>query len=151
MKYTFVLYNPGGNKLHLIKAIKMVSSLGLKEAKDVVDNASSGLIQKVKGDAPLDRLIEFKKYLTINCSDCVYHLDTVETDRQNKLIELGLLNKDELIDIFINTDLDIIKSLFIKNEDDDSILNIMKPHYTKSFADVSTEELQSMVIKRIKE
>ena len=38
-EFTCVLTNAGGNKIQVIKAIREITSLGLKEAKDLVDGA----------------------------------------------------------------------------------------------------------------
>lgn len=38
-EFTVVLAAPGANKINVIKAVREVTSLGLKEAKDLVDNA----------------------------------------------------------------------------------------------------------------
>ena len=38
-EFTVTLSNAGGNKIQVIKAIREITSLGLKEAKDLVDGA----------------------------------------------------------------------------------------------------------------
>ena len=38
-EFTVVLTDVGGNKINVIKAVREVTSLGLKEAKDLVDGA----------------------------------------------------------------------------------------------------------------
>src|SRR6201993_382028 len=38
-EFTVVLKEVGGNKINVIKAVREVTSLGLKEAKDLVDGA----------------------------------------------------------------------------------------------------------------
>ncbi len=38
-EFSVVLTNVGANKINVIKAVREVTSLGLKEAKDLVDNA----------------------------------------------------------------------------------------------------------------
>src|SRR3954454_22802673 len=38
-EFTVVLTGPGANKINVIKAVREVTSLGLKEAKDLVDGA----------------------------------------------------------------------------------------------------------------
>ena len=42
-EFTVVLTAAGANKINVIKAVREVTSLGLKEAKDAVDNAPSVL------------------------------------------------------------------------------------------------------------
>src|SRR5579859_7339540 len=38
-EFTVILANAGGNKIQVIKAIREITNLGLKEAKDLVDGA----------------------------------------------------------------------------------------------------------------
>src|SRR5258705_3706184 len=38
-EFTVILSNAGGNKIQVIKAIREITNLGLKEAKDLVDGA----------------------------------------------------------------------------------------------------------------
>jgi|YelNatPaOPRAMG01_1025707.scaffolds.fasta_scaffold04189_8 large subunit ribosomal protein L7/L12 len=40
-EFTVVLTNAGANKIPVIKVIRQITNLGLKEAKDLVDNAPS--------------------------------------------------------------------------------------------------------------
>src|SRR5437868_13670847 len=46
-EFTVVLKDVGGNKINVIKAVREVTSLGLKEAKDLVDGAPKTLIEGV--------------------------------------------------------------------------------------------------------
>jgi large subunit ribosomal protein L7/L12 len=46
-EYTAVLTDVGGKKIQVIKAVREVTSLGLKEAKDVVDSAPSKVKENV--------------------------------------------------------------------------------------------------------
>ncbi len=46
-EFTVVLTNAGSNKIATIKAVREVTSLGLKEAKDLVDNAPKPLKENV--------------------------------------------------------------------------------------------------------
>jgi len=51
-EFTVVLTDVGGNKINVIKAVREVTSLGLKEAKDLVDNAPQPVLEKAsKEDA----------------------------------------------------------------------------------------------------
>ena len=51
-EFTVVLKEIGGKKIQVIKAVREVTSLGLKEAKDVVDKAPSNVKEDVsKGEA----------------------------------------------------------------------------------------------------
>ena len=46
-EFTVVLTDVGGNKINVIKAVREVTSLGLKEAKDLVDGAPKPVKEKV--------------------------------------------------------------------------------------------------------
>ena len=59
-EFTVVLANAGGNKIGVIKAIREITNLGLKEAKDLVDGAPKTVKEGVaKAEAE-----EIKKKLT---------------------------------------------------------------------------------------
>jgi large subunit ribosomal protein L7/L12 len=45
-----VLTNAGANKINVIKAVREVTSLGLKEAKDLVDGAPKPIKENVSKD-----------------------------------------------------------------------------------------------------
>jgi large subunit ribosomal protein L7/L12 len=49
-EFTVILTNAGSNKIATIKADREVTSLGLKEAKDLVDNAPKPLKETVSQD-----------------------------------------------------------------------------------------------------
>ena len=46
-EFTVTLTDVGGNKINVIKAVREVTSLGLKEAKDLVDGAPKPIKQAV--------------------------------------------------------------------------------------------------------
>ena len=46
-EFTVVLKEVGGNKINVIKAVREVTSLGLKEAKDLVDGAPKSIKEGV--------------------------------------------------------------------------------------------------------
>jgi large subunit ribosomal protein L7/L12 len=48
--FTVVLTDVGGNKINVIKAVREVTSLGLKEAKDLVDGAPKTVKEGVNKD-----------------------------------------------------------------------------------------------------
>ena len=50
-EFTVVLTAAGANKINVIKAVREVTSLGLKEAKDLVDGAPKTVLEKVNKDA----------------------------------------------------------------------------------------------------
>ena len=51
-EFTVVLTGAGANKINVIKAVREVTSLGLKEAKDLVDGAPKPVVEKAsKEDA----------------------------------------------------------------------------------------------------
>ena len=49
-EFTVVLTEVGGNKINVIKAVREVTSLGLKEAKDLVDGAPKTVKEGVNKD-----------------------------------------------------------------------------------------------------
>jgi len=49
-EFTVVLTDGGGNKINVIKAVREVTSLGLKEAKDLVDGAPKTVKEGVSKD-----------------------------------------------------------------------------------------------------
>jgi large subunit ribosomal protein L7/L12 len=59
-EFTVVLANAGGNKIGVIKAIREITSLGLKEAKDLVDGAPKTVKEAVSKQEAED----IKKKLT---------------------------------------------------------------------------------------
>src|SRR5918996_1989566 len=56
-EFTVVLTGAGANKINVIKAVREVTSLGLKEAKDLVDGAP----KNVKGSVTKDEAQAIKK------------------------------------------------------------------------------------------
>jgi large subunit ribosomal protein L7/L12 len=56
-EFTVMLTAAGGNKIQVIKAIREITSLGLKEAKDLVDGAP----KEVKAGIPKAEAEEIKK------------------------------------------------------------------------------------------
>ena len=49
-EFDFVLKSAGGSKLAVVKLVKELTGLGLKEAKDLVDNAPSSIKEAVSKD-----------------------------------------------------------------------------------------------------
>ena len=49
-EFTVVLTSAGANKINVIKAVREVTSLGLKEAKDLVDGAPKPVKEGVSKD-----------------------------------------------------------------------------------------------------
>ena len=56
-EFTVVLSNAGGNKIQVIKAIREITNLGLKEAKDLVDGAP----KEIKAGVSKDEAENIKK------------------------------------------------------------------------------------------
>ncbi|MBD7970949.1 50S ribosomal protein L7/L12 [Paenibacillus gallinarum] len=46
-EFDVILTSAGGSKINVIKAVREITGLGLKEAKEVVDNAPKALKEKV--------------------------------------------------------------------------------------------------------
>ena len=60
-EFTVVLKGAGDNKVNVIKAVRAITGLGLKEAKDLVDGAPKNVkegVSKADADAALKQLIE---------------------------------------------------------------------------------------------
>lgn len=60
-EFTVVLKGAGDNKVNVIKAVRAITGLGLKEAKDLVDGAPKNVkegIPKADADAALKQLLE---------------------------------------------------------------------------------------------
>lgn len=60
-EFTVVLKGPGDNKVNTIKAVRTITGLGLKEAKDLVDGAPKNIkegVSKADADAALKQLLE---------------------------------------------------------------------------------------------
>src|SRR6059036_3484123 len=60
-EFTVVLTAVGDNKVNVIKAVREVTSLGLKEAKDLVDGAPKAVkegVSKADAEAVLKKLID---------------------------------------------------------------------------------------------
>ena len=53
-EFNVVLLEAGANKVSVIKAVRELTGLGLKEAKDLVDGAPKPLLEKVNKDAAED-------------------------------------------------------------------------------------------------
>ena len=60
-EFTVMLKGPGDNKVNVIKAVRTITGLGLKEAKDLVDGAPKAVkegISKADADAALKQLLD---------------------------------------------------------------------------------------------
>jgi large subunit ribosomal protein L7/L12 len=60
-EFTVMLNAAGDNKVNVIKAVREVTSLGLKEAKDLVDGAPKAVkegVSKADADAVLKKLLD---------------------------------------------------------------------------------------------
>ena len=60
-EFTVILKDAGANKIQVIKAVRELTSLGLKEAKDLVDGAPKAIkeaVSKEEADAAKAKLVE---------------------------------------------------------------------------------------------
>lgn len=60
-EFDVILTGPGDNKVSVIKAVRAITALGLKEAKDLVDGAPKAVkegVSKADADAIAKQLIE---------------------------------------------------------------------------------------------
>jgi len=53
-EFDVVIKDPGAKKIEVIKVIRQLTSLGLKEAKDVAETAGSKVLESVTKDAAAD-------------------------------------------------------------------------------------------------
>ena len=58
-EFTVILANAGDKKINVIKEVRAITGLGLKEAKDLVEGAP----KEVKADVPKDEAAKIKKQL----------------------------------------------------------------------------------------
>jgi len=60
-EFNVVLLEAGANKVQVIKAVREITGLGLKEAKDLVDGAPKNVkeaVAKADGEAAVKKLVE---------------------------------------------------------------------------------------------
>jgi len=60
-EFDVILKNSGANKINVIKVVRTLTSLGLKEAKDVVDGAPNAVktgVSKAEADEAMKQLVE---------------------------------------------------------------------------------------------
>ena len=134
----FKLIQPGKSKLALVKAIKMVSGMGLKDSKDFVDstdpnhyiyqgtNISSkvGILELSLTKSEID---EFRLNLE-NCDSIQFELDDKSKFRNRKLIEMGFYEKEELVNELVEEDLfEILRG----GKDIDRIREILIERYSQ--------------------
>lgn len=100
---TFVIIRPGKSKLQLVKSIKKLTELGLRESKDIVDS-SEVTSQVIKTWTTQKGLFDLRVELN-SCVDLQYTLSDIQDNRHKKLIELGLGTKDDLIELLIESDI----------------------------------------------
>ena len=79
---TLTIMSPGTTKLALIKIIKEITSLGLMESKDIVDN-SLGSIQIIKFHYQDSGINSLRNSLD-NCADLKYTLTSLNQIRNRK-------------------------------------------------------------------
>ena len=53
-EFAVIIKDPGAKKIDVIKVVRQLTSLGLKEAKDVVEGAPATLLEAVSKDAAAD-------------------------------------------------------------------------------------------------
>ena len=119
------IYTTGTSKLNLVKVIKDITGMGLKEAKDIVD----GLVtspQKIRVPLTASEITRYKKYLT-DCEGCTFDMTDQQKIRDVKLMQLGLYEKDQLVDEIVESD---IFNIFANKDNFELIKNILKSRYT---------------------
>jgi hypothetical protein len=100
---TLTIEKSGKNKIQLVKSIKKFTNLGLREAKDIVDNVTH-IPQVIKVWATNQEILELKNELSI-CEELSYLLTDIQQNRNRKLIELGLGTKEDLVEELVERDI----------------------------------------------
>lgn len=131
---TFILYKPGSQKLALVKAIKFVTGLGLKDSKDMVDESMNHPIM-FRQKLTLGQLDEFRNQLSI--TDAEFDLDDREKIRNKKLIDLGIYEKSDLVSELTNMD---IQKVFIGGFSTTKLREIIESIYNN----ISEERLREI-------
>ena len=121
---TFVLTNPGSHKLQLVKAIKHITGLGLKDSKDIVDESSNSPIMFRKR-VSFEDLKSFREMLASTNAD--FKLDDISQIRTKKLVELGICDKKDLIEEIVNQN---IYSIFANGFSIDNISKLLSDIYS---------------------
>jgi len=121
---TFILYKPGTQKLALVKAIKFVTGLGLKDSKDIVDESSDHPVM-FRQRLTLGQLDEFRNNLS--STDAEYDLDDRERIRNKKLIDLGVCDKSDLVEELTNMN---IQKVFIGGFSTNKLRDILMEAYS---------------------
>lgn len=101
------IINSGSNKLALIKGMKMLMSIGLKEAKEFVDSSACE-IAVMNVETTHEQIQKFKEYVDDMCDGLIYELNDQISLRNRKLIELGMYDNDDLISEMVEMDIDNI-------------------------------------------
>ena len=60
-EFDVILKNPGASKLNVIKVVRAATGLGLKEAKDIVDNAPKTLKEAISKEDAEKLIAELKE------------------------------------------------------------------------------------------
>jgi hypothetical protein len=89
---TFTLESSGTKKLQLVKAVKYAFNLGLKETKDLIDNAPIVLSTRITHSD----LKSFKDGLA--STDAQYDLRDSQHHRNKKMIDLGICETSDISD-----------------------------------------------------
>jgi hypothetical protein len=100
---TLTIEKSGKNKIQLVKSVKKFTNLGLKEAKDIVDNVTH-IPQVIKVWSTNQEILELKNELSI-CEELSYFLTDIQQNRNRKLIELGLGTKEDLVEELVERDI----------------------------------------------
>ena len=64
-EFTVILKDAGANKINTIKAVREVTSLGLKEAKDLVDGAPKAIKENISKDDAAAIVKKFEGVATV--------------------------------------------------------------------------------------
>lgn len=90
---TFILYSASPNKLSTVKAFKALSGLGLKDAKDCVDQTNISPIM-IRLYLKKEDILKYQTLFKENGDH--FKLSGLDELRNKKLIELGIFNREDL-------------------------------------------------------
>jgi ribosomal protein L7/L12 len=133
------IYTSGTSKLNLVKCLKDMTGLGLKDSKGIVDNLATSP-QKIRVPLTSSEIIDYKKYLS-SLDGCTFDMTDQQKIRDVKLMQLGLYEKDQLVDEVVESD---IFNIFANKDNFELIKNILKSRYNS----IPEEELLKILDKQ---
>lgn len=145
MKMTLVAIKPGSSKLNMVKAIKFATTMGLKDAKEWVENLSIGVPEALTIQIPNEKFQTFEEFRTA-VAESGYDLlmeDKIKK-RQIKLIELGLGDKSDSIDL-LSEELTGKLLFMTKNKSEQSLYTVYNDFFQDFLLNLEKEQLDKLL------